>query len=117
MIIYIKSIGYYGISMSSTNFGGNIFVSFILACLVEIPSYIYNILVMDHWGRKPIFVSSLLLTGIATIPAAFLSDGAGKTVMALIGKVKLERVSKNLRLINGHFPTLSSHFLAKYKNG
>ena len=76
--------------MSSTNFGGNIFVSFILACLVEIPSYIYNILVMDHWGRKPIFVSSLLLTGIATIPAAFLSDGTGKTVMALIGKFRVE---------------------------
>ena len=72
---------------------------------------------MDHWGRKPIFVSSLLLTGIATIPAAFLSDGAGKTVMALIGKLKVEGVSQNLRLINGRFPTLSSHFLAKYKSG
>ena len=50
---------------------------------------------MDHWGRKPIFVSSLLLTGIATIPAAFLSDGAGKTVMALIGKLKVLLFFKN----------------------
>ena len=77
--------GYYGISMSATGLGGNIFVSFILLAMIEIPSYVFNILVMDHWGRKPIFVSSLLLTGVACISAGFLDDGAGKTVLALIG--------------------------------
>ena len=77
--------GYYGISMSATGLGGNIFVSFILLAMIEIPSYVFNILVMDHWGRKPIFVSSLLLTGVACISAGFLDDGTGKTVLALIG--------------------------------
>ena len=74
--------------MSATGLGGNIFVSFILTALIEIPSYIFCILVMDHWGRKPIFVSSLLLTGIAAIPAAFMDDGVGKTILALAGKFK-----------------------------
>ena len=69
--------------MSATGLGGNIFVSFILLAMIEIPSYVFNILVMDHWGRKPIFVSSLLLTGVACISAGFLDDGAGKTVLAL----------------------------------
>ena len=74
--------------MASTGFGSNIFVSFILSAVVEIPSYIYCTLVMDRWGRKPIFVSSLLLTGVACIPAAFLDDeNPGKTALALIGKV------------------------------
>ena len=41
---------------------------------------------MDYWGRKPIFVSALLLTGMAAIPAGFLEDGAAKTVLALAGK-------------------------------
>ena len=72
--------------MSSTSLGGNIFVSFILTALIEIPSYIFCIFVMDHWGRKPIFVSSLMLTGIAAIPAAFLEEGTAKTALALIGK-------------------------------
>ena len=71
--------------MSATGLGGNIFVSFILLAMIEIPSYVFNILVMDHWGRKPIFVSSLFLTGVACISAGFLDDGAGKTVLALIG--------------------------------
>ena len=83
--------GYYGISMSATGLGGNIFVSFILTALVEIPSYIFNILVMDHWGRKPIFVSSLMLTGIGSITAAFMADGIGKTVLALIGNYSEEK--------------------------
>ena len=82
----VVTLGYYGISMSSTNLGGDIFVSFILTALIEIPSYIFCILVMDHWGRKPIFVSSLFLTGFSAIPAAFLDEGTGKTILSLVGK-------------------------------
>ena len=80
--------------MGSTSLGGNIFVSFILTALIEIPSYIFIIFVMDHWGRKPIFASSLLLTGIATIPAAFLSDGIGKTILSLIGMLREKKYAR-----------------------
>lgn len=82
-------LGYYGISMSSTSLGGDVFVSFILTALIEIPSYIFCILVMDRWGRKPIFVSSLLLTGIAAIPAAFMEEGIGKTILSLVGNKQI----------------------------
>ena len=75
--------------MSSTSLGGDVFVSFILTALVAIPSYIFCALVMDRWGRKPIFVSSLLLTGMATIPAGFLEEGVEKTILALVGKLRL----------------------------
>ena len=71
--------------MSATNLGGDIYVNFILAALIEIPSYFFCVFVMDYWGRKPIFVSALLLTGMAAIPAGFLEDGAAKTVLALAG--------------------------------
>ena len=82
----VVSLGYYGISMSSTNLGGNIFFSFIFTALIEIPSYIFCVSIMDHWGRKPIFVFSLFLTGVTTIPAAFLGEGTGKTILSLVGK-------------------------------
>ena len=83
----IVFLGYYGISMSSTKLGGDVFVSFILATLIEIPSCLFCIFVMDRWGRKPIFVCSLMLTGITTIVAAFLHDGDLKTALALIGNL------------------------------
>lgn len=82
----VVTLGYYGISMSATGLGSDVFVSFILTALVEIPSYIFCVFVMDHWGRKPIFVSALFLTGAAAIPAGFLDEGTGKTILALVGK-------------------------------
>ena len=47
---------YYGIGMSTTQLGGDIFVNFILAAIGEILGYCYNIAVMDFWGRKPTMV-------------------------------------------------------------
>ena len=52
---------YYGIGMSMTMLGGNIFVNFILSALFEIAGYIICILVSDHWGRKPVIVAKLVL--------------------------------------------------------
>ncbi len=54
--------------------------------IVEIPSYIFNLLVMDRWGRKPIFASAFILTGVTAVPAAFLEEGTLRTILALAGK-------------------------------
>ena len=82
---YFNHLGYYGISMSATNFGSNIFVSSILAALIEVPSYIFCIFVLDRWGRKPLFVTMLFLTGVTAIPAGFMDDGTAKTILVLAG--------------------------------
>ena len=71
--------------MSATSFGSNIFVSSILAALIEVPSYIFCIFVLDRWGRKPLFVTMLFLTGVTAIPAGFMDDGAAKTILVLAG--------------------------------
>ena len=52
----VVTLGYYGISMGAANLGGNVFVSNTLLALIEIPSYIFCLLVLDYWGRKPLFV-------------------------------------------------------------
>ena len=82
----VCTLGYYGISMGAANLGDNIFISIILLAFIEIPSYIFCVCIMDHWGRKPIFISSLLISGVAAIPAGFLEDGAVRTALAMIGK-------------------------------
>lgn len=48
---------YYGIGMSMTQLGGDIFINFILAAVGEILGYIYNITVADYWGRKPTMIT------------------------------------------------------------
>merc|ERR1719187_910465 len=73
--------------MSMTQLGGNIFVSFILGALIEIPGYLLCTFLIDIWGRKPFFVWCLILTGISCIVAAFLPEGLFRTLFALAGKL------------------------------
>ena len=47
---------YYGIGMSMTQLGGNIFINFILAAAGEILGYIFNLFLANNWGRKPTLV-------------------------------------------------------------
>ncbi len=82
----VITLGFFGINLSATHLGTGIFSSYFMTALVEIPSYIFCTQVMDRWGRKPIFVGSLFLTGISAIFAAFLAEGAVQTGMVLLGK-------------------------------
>jgi len=55
----IITMGYYGLGLSMTKLGSNIFVTFILGAVVEIPGYLGCMLLIDVWGRKPFFVVSV----------------------------------------------------------
>ena len=71
--------------MSTTNLSGNPYVSFILSAIVEIPSYIIAVFVVDLWGRKPFCAFCLLLSGVCCIPSGY-AQGTFQTVLVLIGK-------------------------------
>ena len=47
---------YYGIGMSTTQLGGNIFIAFVLASVGEILGYVSNLFLANNWGRKPTVV-------------------------------------------------------------
>jgi len=83
----IITMGYFGLGLSMTQLGGNVFVDFILGALVEIPGYLLCALLIDVWGRKPFFVCCLLVTGISCIGAGFMKEGALRTGIALCGKL------------------------------
>lgn len=52
----LVALVYYGIGMSMTQLGGNIFINFVLASVGEILGYVFNIAVANYWGRKPTVV-------------------------------------------------------------
>ncbi len=81
----VVTIGYYGISLGIGEIGSDIFINFLLVSLIEIPSYVFVLLTMDHLGRKPLYVCSILLTGVGCLVAAFLEDGNAKTSLSIIG--------------------------------
>ena len=71
--------------MASSKLGTNAYISTVAAALTEIPAYVFVMLVMDRWGRKPLFSFAFFLTGVICIPAGFTSGNIQLT-LALIGK-------------------------------
>ena len=68
---------FYGLSLSADKIKmtEDVYLSFILVSLIEIPSHLLLPLVIDVWGRKPIFFLTQFLPGICCIVAAFLTPG------------------------------------------
>ena len=51
-----STLGVYGLGFNSVNLGGDIYVAFVLTAFIEIPSYIFLVLVVDRLGRKPVLI-------------------------------------------------------------
>jgi len=83
----IVTLGYYGITFSMANLNDDLFLSFILSSLIEIPAYLAVALLMDVWGRKPLFSLSLILSGALCIGCGVLDKGTTRTVLAMFGKL------------------------------
>merc|ERR1711892_555029 len=79
------SLGYFGLSYGSADMEGNFFVNNIILGVVELPGYLYVILLMDVWGRKPLFVLSLVFTGVSSIVSSFLT-GTARNILIYIAK-------------------------------
>ncbi|XP_059608654.1 organic cation transporter protein-like [Phlebotomus argentipes] len=73
---------YYGLVINSASFGDDIHTSFILGCLIEIPSFIVSYLVLDRIGRRWTLCSSFLVSGIACLSVIFI--GADHTTLRLV---------------------------------
>jgi len=59
---------YYGLSFASTSLSsGGPYTNFMLSVMIEIPGYVFCILVMDCWGRRPILSFCQIVSGVACI--------------------------------------------------
>ncbi|XP_018024060.1 organic cation transporter-like protein, partial [Hyalella azteca] len=79
---------YYGLSLNSSNIGGNIFVNFILTMLIEIPSYFFAWWALDRMGRKGTLMFTFLLGGTSCVIAGLLPKDQHVVIMtmSLVGK-------------------------------
>merc|ERR1712223_725684 len=81
---------YYGLSFASVSLLGDPYTNAALSYFIEIPGYIFCILVMDCWGRRPILSFCQLISGISCIGAGLLSGNEELKILqvflSLIGK-------------------------------
>ncbi|CAL4132128.1 unnamed protein product [Meganyctiphanes norvegica] len=84
----VCTVVYYGLSLNSGNLGGNLFVTFTMTMLIEIPSYIFAYLALTRLGRKGTLSFVLLLGGAACFVSGFISEEYGWVIvsLSLLGK-------------------------------
>ena len=75
--------------MTSVKLGTDAFTSQISSALMGIPAYIFCILLMDRWGRKPICCFGSILCGITCVVAGFMK-GNLQLIVTLIGNIQAE---------------------------
>lgn len=87
---FANSLVYYGLSLSAGKLYGNPFLILFIMGLVEYPSYIAIIFVLDILGRRSITSTLMLIGGCCCIAAAFIEQGsAAATTIVMIGKLTI----------------------------
>ena len=82
----VQVLVYYGLSLSSTQFGVNKYISFSISGFIEIPANIVPILVVDRMGRKLSLISSMMLSGSACLSTLFIRKST-QAIYSRAGKV------------------------------
>ena len=83
----VVTLLYYGLSLSADkiHMTNNVYLNYILVALIEIPAYIILPLVIDVWGRKPLFFVTQFVPGICCIVAAYLTPGSAVFAVLALG--------------------------------
>lgn len=81
----VTTLCYYGLSLNA-GLGDDVFTTFSISAAMEIPSYIFCVLVVDYWGRKPILSFCQILSAVSCIAAGLVVDPTIRTVLSMIGK-------------------------------
>ena len=87
---FVNSLVYYGLSLNVKNLGGNVYLTFIFAALVEIPSYTITVFLMDRFGRQSAFFGFMLGATMACFVCVKLQLSPDNTLFmasaAMMGK-------------------------------
>ncbi|XP_071444216.1 organic cation transporter protein [Hetaerina americana] len=88
---FANSIVYYGLSLNTGKLFGNPFLLLFLVGLVEWPSYMTTVYLMDRTGRRPLISALMVLGGISCITAAYIpqdttAGSVSATTIVMIGK-------------------------------
>uniref|UniRef100_A0ACD5V226 Uncharacterized protein n=1 Tax=Avena sativa TaxID=4498 RepID=A0ACD5V226_AVESA len=81
MVNLICSVVYFGLSLNVVNLETNLYISVAANALVEMPACLLTTLLLHHFGRKPVVIGTMLLSGVSCV-AGSLVTGAGAIRMA-----------------------------------
>lgn len=92
---FVNAMVYYGVSFSTPTLGGNMYLNFFLASIIEIPANYVAIWALGRFGRKKPLVYCMITAAIASAGAVLFTmydpgedKGfmAGRVIMAMLAK-------------------------------
>ena len=109
---FTNAFVYYGLNINSMELAGNKHLNYIFVSLVEIPAILISYCLMNRFGRKYTYISTIFLSGVACICSEFLPIDAafGRLVLFVIGKCFVNISFTILYLYTSElFPTYLRH--------
>uniref|UniRef100_A0ACD5UU37 Uncharacterized protein n=1 Tax=Avena sativa TaxID=4498 RepID=A0ACD5UU37_AVESA len=111
LIYFLCSVVYYGLSLNVVNLKTNLYISVAVNSLAEMPSYIITTLLLRHYGRKPLAISTMLLSGVfCTVASLIAGVGAMRAVRMACGVVGIFGIAGTYNLLTVYitelFPTV-----------
>ena len=76
----VNAFIYYGISFGIGDFGGNLYVTQVLAGLAEVPGLLITLLVTHRYGRRFFTCYNMIICGIVSFIAIFTQYSANMTI-------------------------------------
>ncbi|KAF7011367.1 hypothetical protein CFC21_025685 [Triticum aestivum] len=73
LISFICSVVYYGLSLNVVNLKINLYISVAVNSLAEMPAFLITTVLLQHLGRKPLAIGSMLLSGVFCTSASLIT--------------------------------------------
>lgn len=109
---FANSIVYYGLSLNTGSLLGNPFLMLFLSGLVEIPSYVATVLLMDRTGRRSLISTLMILGGLCSVIGAYIprDENGASALMVTVGMLGKFFIAGSFAIIYNYsaelFPTV-----------
>ncbi|XP_015765264.1 PREDICTED: solute carrier family 22 member 15-like isoform X1 [Acropora digitifera] len=89
---FVNALVYYGVFLSAPSIGGDLYLNFFLASLVELPAIPIGIWIYNRFGRKKGVIIPMILASFGAIGAVLLTTDDESNTGFLVGRIILSMV-------------------------
>ncbi|XP_022110873.1 organic cation transporter protein-like [Acanthaster planci] len=103
---FVNNMVYYGLGLSTSDFGVDDYLAAAIAGFVELPSIVYCVVALKYTGRRVNLSANMVVGGVACVICAFLEMGVARTIIAMVGKFCISASFAIIYVVSGEiFPT------------
>ncbi|KAL9979756.1 hypothetical protein ACROYT_G017465 [Oculina patagonica] len=89
---FVNSMVYYGVFLSAPSIGGNMYLNFFLASIIELPAIPGGVWIYNRFGRKKGVIVPMLLAAVGAAGAVLLTTDDESNKGFLVGKIILSMI-------------------------